>query len=618
MEDTPLYAKSKGGNGVSTKKHIHRQHELFQVFNFLWDRMGTKKGIFLLGILLNFSQAISMMLDPLFVSLIIKRLETGEYQSIPILLFLFMLAFLILTGFVLISEYIKLHSIFSLNATVMTEMASVAQKLPLELAQSAHSSDLVQRITHDTPRTTNILTLIFDNMADQLLMLILAAIYLLWIDWKVALCILAVSPLMLLATYLLRNKLHKLGKSIANQESIIRKLQQDYLQNMETIQAFGINEWALERFEEARQKLNILYTRRMWLYQLTSLSTTVLSNLMIIGTVLIIGSLYMANSVALGSMIVYFTLIWRVNTPLQNIGNILGQVQESLGSSSRIFNLLNARVEPISEDQDIARASNNEITLKGVCFTHSSSRGLDNESGNKRTEINEQLPSIQNINLHFPEGTFVAITGPSGSGKTTLGKIISGLLCPTEGTISIAGINPMKNVALARKMVAYVPQSPTLFTGTIRENLTLAGDNISEEKLIKATKLAQIHEFITKLPDGYNTEIKEQGKSLSGGQKQRLAIARALLTDRPIWVFDEATSALDLDTEREIVMSILREADERKKTLVFIAHRISSIKNADIIVVLKDGQIHQIGEHYEIIADNQSLYNKLWNHVTIP
>lgn len=604
----------------NTKTLNYSTPRLQDVWSLLWDRLGSKRMLFIIGLLFSLAQSISMMLDPLFVNIYFNQLELREYDNIQLLVVISTTAFLILVVVAMLGEYLKQISMSKLNIDLMLELVDEAQRLPIERAQASHSSDLVQRVTHDTYRTTRLLSITMDNMVDQFVMFMLASIYMLWLNWKIALTILTISPLMLLASHLLRHQIRRIGRDVAEQEAVVRQCQQDALQGLEIIRAYGIADWMRDRFVEERARLNTLYMRRTWWYQTISLLTLSFSNLMIIGTVLVVGWLAINKSMALGTLIVYFTLIWRINSPLQSLGNLWGQVQESLGASVRIFALWQAEKEPGNgETATSVLSGSNGICLQNVHFEYLEHSGLQDAGAQVDDPKQEEFydgKGLENFDLQVIPGSFVAIVGPSGSGKSTVAKLAAGLLFPSEGEIRVGGLNPLEDAERARRMVAYVPQVPYLFSGTIRDNLTIARPEVGEDAMIEAARMAQAHDFIKMLPKGYDTEISEHGNSLSGGQQQRLAIARALLAHRPIWIFDEATSALDTSTEYEIMKVLRQSVKEDGRTLLVIAHRLTTIQDADHIVVMEKGSIQQQGRHVDLWNDSEALYRQLWRQVS--
>ena len=214
---------------------------------------------------------------------------------------------------------------------------------------------------------------------------------------------------------------------------------------------------------------------------------------------------------------------------------------------------------------------------------------------------------LKNINLNVPAGTFVGIVGQSGSGKSTLMKLMPRLYSPEEGRVLIDGYDIDKvELYSLRRQIGIVPQEPLLFSGSVSENIALTDPNASAEDIADAAKVACAHEFIMDLPSGYSTELGERGANLSGGQRQRLAIARTLLSNPKLLVMDEATSALDYDTERRVCQN-LRESLQGC-TVFFVTHRLSTVRNADMIVMMHQGAIVEIGNHDELMAKQGRYY----------
>lgn len=300
------------------------------------------------------------------------------------------------------------------------------------------------------------------------------------------------------------------------------------------------------------------------------------------------------------TVLVFLTqrLLW----PFTRFGEIIDLYERSTASIKRVLNLLGAPIDikDVENPQVIANPKG-QVELKGVTFQYT-----------------DRQPTIKDFSLNIAPGEFVAFVGPTGAGKSTLIKLMLRFYDITKGEMFVDGI-PIQELALAnlRGMIGYVSQDDFLFDGTIEENLKLPSPDIADHAMIDAAKAAEAHDFISQLPDGYQTKVGERGQKLSGGQRQRLAIARAIITKPKILIFDEATSAVDNDTEAAIQRSIERltqtaNSPELKTTLICIAHRLSTIKNADQIYVLRDGAIEERGKHQDLVA-NQGFYAKLWS-----
>ncbi|KRG16431.1 hypothetical protein ACA30_01675 [Virgibacillus soli] len=583
--------------------------QLREVWYLLWDRLGPNRFIFILGFLSSLGQSFIMLLEPLFVNLIFNHLETEAYNRIYLLLGISATIFIFFISIAIFGEYLKKISMARLQTSMMVESADHAQRLPFERAKSAHSSDLVQRITTDTTRMTGLLNLLINDMGYQIAMFMLAAVYLFWLNWKIAIVLLLISPLPLLFIHIMRRQLQRIGHQVAEQEAVVRQCQQDALQGMEVIRVYGIADWIRDRFLAERDLLNKLYIKRMWWLQgLQALSSTY-SQFLIICMALIVGWMAIHGMMALGAIVAFFTLVWRVNSPIQALGQLWSQIQEGLGASERGFTLMQAEKEPIKKNSKKSISfTGNELMLDEVSFAYNE-HGFPqrNKADHNQLNTNEQL---QRITLHLSPQTFTALVGPSGSGKSTVAKIAAGLLFPTQGQVLIGGKNILDDLEQFRQLIAYVPQDPYLIAGTIRENLLIAHPNPEEgeEDMLEAARKAQAHEFITALPNGYDTNIRENGQSLSGGQRQRLAIARAFLSNRPIWILDEATSALDTETENAVMKELWQSVKVEGHSLLVIAHRLTTVQHADNIIVMKKGKILKKAKDLDLLTDSEQLY----------
>lgn len=447
----------------------------------------------------------------------------------------------------------------------------------------------------------------------------LACLYMLTIQWQVALGVLILMPLCLLGSHLLRHRLSHIAKEVADQESAVKQCQQDALQSMDMLRAFDAQSWMTERFLTERSKLNALYMRRMWWQQLVHMLSISSSLLITWAAILIVAWLAVQGKIQLGALMAFFVLIWRVLNPLVNIGRLWGEAQEAKGAASRIASIWRAKKEPSSQDIEPAPAhfepmdpAKAILSWRNITFSYEEKAGIQELEQPSDAEIN---PLLDRFDLTIKPAAFTAIVGISGSGKSTVAKLGAGLLFPARGTVEICGASTTLDAERARQHVAYVPQNPYLFAGTIRENLLMAKPGASEEEIVQAAVAAEAHTFIQSLPDGYETKLKEHGNSLSGGQRQRLAIARAIVADRPVWILDEATSALDLETERRVMDAVLQRAKERGSAVLVIAHRLSTVQEADTIIAMENGAIKEQGTHHELLQLEDGLYRKLWEQM---
>lgn len=297
-------------------------------------------------------------------------------------------------------------------------------------------------------------------------------------------------------------------------------------------------------------------------------------------------------SVGTYSVLVFLTqrLLW----PLTRLGQTLDQYQRAMASTNRVMNLLDTPIQIHSGDRYLPVDSvRGELAFENVNFAYKN-----------------RLPVLQNLSLHIPAGQTIGIVGATGSGKSTLVKLLLRLYEVNSGTITLDGI-PLQEIHLKslRQAIGLVSQDVFLFHGTVADNIAYGSFESKLEEIVAAATIAEAHEFIMQLPDGYNTIVGERGQKLSGGQRQRLAIARAILKNPPILILDEATSAVDNETEAAIARSL--EKITKNRTTIAIAHRLSTIRNADCIYVMENGQLVEQGKHEELLQ-LQGIYAKLW------
>ena len=306
-------------------------------------------------------------------------------------------------------------------------------------------------------------------------------------------------------------------------------------------------------------------------------------------------TLVLKGQLTLGQLIAFRIISSYVTQPLLRLSTIWQNIQELRVSFERLGDV----IDNPQESNDIDKQKIPMPSVKGeVSFNEVVFRFNQNNSN-----------VLNNVSFNISCGQFIGIVGESGSGKSTLMKLLSRLYSPQQGQIKIDGYDIEKvELYSLRRQIGIVPQEPILFSGSVMENIALTHSEATNEDIIKAAKISEAHEFIMKLPDGYSTSVGERGSSLSGGQRQRIAIARTLLNNPQILILDEATSALDYNTESNLCSNLIKNL--KNKTVFFITHRISTVKNADLILVMHDGRLEEIGNHQQLL-DNKGRYYTL-------
>ena len=368
----------------------------------------------------------------------------------------------------------------------------------------------------------------------------------------------------------------------------------DSLLNYETVKYFNNENFESSNYDKSLEEYEKFAIKSAISLNFLNLGQALIITIGIIGMMVLTVYEIQSNKMSIGDFIIVNTYLIQLSIPLNFIGFVYWQIKQSLVDMENMFTLLNEKTEITdnihAKDLIISDAS---VTFKNVSFHYDEKRKI-----------------IKDISFKIYPNQTVAIVGPTGAGKSTISKIFFRFFDPISGSILIDNQDIRKVTQKSlREQIAVVPQDTVLFNETLFYNISYGNPNSSKEEIVQVTKMAKLHDFIENLPDGYNTIVGERGLKLSGGEKQRVAIARALLKKPKIFFFDEATSSLDTKTEKEIQNNL--EHLSKNITTIIIAHRLSTVKNADNIIVLDNGEIAETGNHKKLLELN-GLYSNLW------
>ena len=366
------------------------------------------------------------------------------------------------------------------------------------------------------------------------------------------------------------------------------------LSGITTIKSFTSEDYEISRLAQESEGYRRSNTRAI---KLSAAFIPLIRMLILVGftALLLFGGMAAVNGkMSVGTYSVLVFLIQRLLWPLTRLGDTFDQYQRAMASTNRVMDLLDTPIAIHTGEIDLPVATvRGEVELRNVTFAYQ-----------------DRSPVVKNLSLHIPAGKTIAIVGSTGSGKSTLVKLLLRLYEVQSGTMTLDGIDIQQlNLRDLRRCIGLVSQDVFLFHGSVAENIAYGSFDASDDEIIKAAKVAEAHEFIERLPQGYETIVGERGQKLSGGQRQRIAIARAILKNPPILILDEATSAVDNETEAAIQRSLERITVNR--TTIAIAHRLSTIRNADRIYVMEYGQFVESGTHQELLEKN-GVYASLW------
>ena len=468
------------------------------------------------------------------------------------------------------------------------------EKLPLSYIDSHANGDTISRIITDVEQFSDGLLMGFSQFFSGVVTIVTTLIFMLTIDIKITLIVVLLTPLSFFVAGFIAKRTYQMFQKQSETRADMTSLVNEMVGNQKIVQAFGYGSTACGRFDEINGKLKTYSLKAIFFSSITNPSTRFVNNLVYMG-VGIGGALSaITGAISVGQLSCFLTYANQYTKPFNEISGVVTELQNALACAKRVFDFIEEEPET-KDDQDavVLTDAKGNLKLEHVGFSYK-----------------KEVPLLKGLNLEVKPGQKIAIVGPTGCGKTPLINLLMRFYDVDEGVIRMEGedIRHITRDSL-RENYGMVLQETWLKSATIAENIAYGNPQATREEIIHAAKEAHAHSFITRMPDGYDTVISEEGGNLSQGQKQLLCIARVMLRLPPVLILDEATSSIDTRTEIQVQKAFEKLMEGR--TSFIVAHRLSTIRTADRILVMKDGNIIEQGTHEELLAQN-GFYRQLY------
>ena len=582
----PFQPGSKSCMHCASKKKVVKR---------LWRVASPYKGFIVGSVVLFFLVSLLNLALPYINKILVDDyIKSENPEGVSLIPFVLVVLSMLGTQLVIrVVSMVRSHLLINASNGMIVDLRKMLfdkiQKLSISKISKRTSGDLMSRVSSDTSQVQNFLVNYLPNVLEQLILFIAVGTVMLVYDYKLFILIMLPTPFVILSFNLFWKFVMRMYRRRWQCSAQSNAVLHDIFSGIRVVKAFGMEHRETERYDKAaREERNITEKADcIW-----SILMPILQFFMSFGEFIIlyyVGNEILGGNMTLGEMTLFSSYAGLIYGPLRMIAGIPRHAMRFLTSSSKIFEILDEEIEISDREMSVDKPIKGDIEINNISFGY--------ESG---TEV------LHNISLSIKSGEFIGLVGKSGTGKSTLINLIMRMYDVEEGSILVDGIDIRDySQESLRSQIGVVLQETFLFSGSIYQNIAYAKPTATREEIIAVSKLAGCHEFIIKLPDGYNTKVGEKGYSLSGGERQRVAIARALLHNPRILILDEATASLDTETEKQIQDALANLSANR--TTIAIAHRLSTLRNATKLVVIDKGRIAEIGTHDELV-ERKGIY----------
>lgn len=576
-------------------------------FGRLWSYLQAYRFPLYLAIFLKIVSVIMSVLEPVVIGLAITELTKNtlaimkgvegahiNVSYVGLVLVVYLLRGLIYELAAYYSNYFMTNAVQATVQDMRNEMTEKINRTSVSYFDKHQFGDLLGRFTSDVETVSNALQQSFLQVVNAVFTLALVIGTVLYLNLQLGAIVVITIPITFFGARFIMSKSQPYFKQQADALGTLNGFVQENLTGFNVLKLFGREDKSLDDFKEITEDLQKVGFKANFISGLMMPVLNGLSDLTYLIVAVLGGLQVLAGRLTIGNMQAFVQYVWQINQPIQNLTQLAGQLQSAKSSLDRIFQLMDEPDEANDATEVLEGDLTGQVSFKHVDFQYVTDK-----------------PLIRDFNLEVNPGEMVAIVGPTGAGKSTIINLLMRFYDVTAGSISVDG-HDIRNLSRQdyRKQFGMVLQDAWLFEGTIKENLRFGNLEATDEEIVEATKAANVDHFIRTLPGGYNMEMNQESSNISLGQKQLLTIARALLADPKILILDEATSSVD--TRLELLIQKAMKTLMQGRTSFVIAHRLSTIQEADKILVLKDGQIIEQGNHESLLAD-KGFYYDLYN-----
>lgn len=579
----------------------------YSSFGRLWSYLQAYRFPLYLAIFLKIVSVIMSVLEPVVIGLAITELTKNTLAIIKgvegahinvsyvgLVLVVYLLRGLIYELAAYYSNYFMTNAVQATVQDMRNEMTEKINRTSVSYFDKHQFGDLLGRFTSDVETVSNALQQSFLQVVNAVFTLALVIGTVLYLNLQLGAIVVITIPITFFGARYIMSKSQPYFKQQADALGTLNGFVQENLTGFNVLKLFGREDRSLDDFKEITEDLQKVGFKANFISGLMMPVLNGLSDLTYLIVAVLGGLQVLAGRLTIGNMQAFVQYVWQINQPIQNLTQLAGQLQSAKSSLDRIFQLMDEPDEANDATEVLEGDLTGQVSFKHVDFQYVADK-----------------PLIRDFNLEVNSGEMVAIVGPTGAGKSTIINLLMRFYDVTAGSISVDG-HDIRNLSRQdyRKQFGMVLQDAWLFEGTIKENLRFGNLDATDEEIVEAAKAANVDHFIRTLPGGYNMEMNQESSNISLGQKQLLTIARALLADPKILILDEATSSVD--TRLELLIQKAMKTLMQGRTSFVIAHRLSTIQEADKILVLKDGQIIEQGNHESLLAD-KGFYYDLYN-----